>query len=180
MRRSQRKRPQCKLSTEEAAWGLDSSRTAQPKAEERTQDNGGSRKKLAVVCKRMARRTIPAPRKEYGHEGHGYKGPMVERRRRKRRTRGIVVQGTRKGPTFGRRRRAQPECSNGIRDRGARQRLRPRKETTTGNGIRRRSRKEELRLGSVKTSYEACGQTHKRIGLRKTNSRDFLQESKNE
>jgi hypothetical protein len=93
MRRSPRRRPQSKLSTEEAAWGLESSRRAQPKAEEEDPVQWWSRKNLAVVCKGMTRRAIPAPRKRHDHEGGGYTGPTVERRRR-----------------------AQPECSNGIRD----------------------------------------------------------------
>jgi hypothetical protein len=61
-----------------------------------------------------------------------------------------VVQETRKGRTFGRRRQPKPECNNGIRDQGLRQQLRGskrimdiggrrplylRKARTTANGI---------------------------------------------
>jgi hypothetical protein len=82
---------------------------------------------------------------------------MVEHRQRKKRTRENIVQGIRKGRTFGRRRRVQPECNNGIRDRDVKEQLRLRKKRTD-NGIRGRNRKRELRLGSVKT-YETLGQT---------------------
>jgi hypothetical protein len=67
--------------------------------------------------------------------------------------------GTRKGRTFGWRRRAQPECNNDIRDQGAIRQLRLRNGTITGNGIRGQSRRQELRLGNVKTLYETLGQT---------------------
>jgi hypothetical protein len=42
-----------------------------------------------------------------------------------------VVQGTWKGRTFGRRRRALPEYNNGIKDRDVQGQLRLRKERTT-------------------------------------------------
>jgi hypothetical protein len=101
------------------------------KPKKRTQGDGGSRKKLAAARRGMTRRVVPARRK-----GRGHKGPAVEKRGRK-----------------------GQECNNGIRNRGARRQLRLRKERTTGNGISGRSRRQELRLGSVKTLYEALGQT---------------------
>jgi hypothetical protein len=72
-------------------------------------------------------------------KGCNHKGPMVGQRQQKEHTRDNVVQGTQKGQTFGRRRQAQLECSNGIRDQDF---------------------EEQLHLGSVKTLYEAHGQTH--------------------
>jgi hypothetical protein len=65
----------------------------------RTQDKGGPRKKLAAARRGMTRRAGMSRR-----NGRGHKGPKVEQRRRKKRTRDGVVQGTRRGRTFGRRR----------------------------------------------------------------------------
>jgi hypothetical protein len=45
-----------------------------------------------------------------------HKGLTVEQRQWKKRTRANVIQGIRKGRTFRRRRRAQPEGLTGIRD----------------------------------------------------------------
>jgi hypothetical protein len=60
-----------------------------------TQGIGGSRKKLAAACRGMTRRATPAPRK-----GHSHQGPGKDN----------VVQETRKGRPFGKRRWAQPEA----------------------------------------------------------------------
>jgi hypothetical protein len=43
---------------------------------------------------------------------------VVFRNPLKRRTKDDIVRGTTKGLTFEKRRQTQPECSNGIRDRG--------------------------------------------------------------
>jgi hypothetical protein len=77
-------------------------RRRQPK--KRTQSDGGSRKYLAVALRRMIRRAVPARCK-----GSSHRGPTVDKRRRK-----------------------GPECKNKIKDRGARQQLRLRKERTFG------------------------------------------------
>jgi hypothetical protein len=53
----------------------------------------------------------------------------------------MALQRTQRGHTFGKRRQVQPECNNGIRDRGAVWQLHFSKNTATGNGIRGRSRK---------------------------------------
>jgi hypothetical protein len=74
---------------------------------------------LAIARRGMIRRAGVA-----WHKGRGHKGLTVEQRRRKNRTRDIVARGTSKGRTFGKRRRAQPECNNGIRNRGLKERLR--------------------------------------------------------
>jgi hypothetical protein len=59
-------------------------------SKERTQGDGGSKKKFAAACRRMTRRVVLARRK-----GRGYKGPTVEKKLWK-----------------------CPECNNGIKDRG--------------------------------------------------------------
>jgi hypothetical protein len=46
----------------------------------RTQGNGGSQRKLAAACRRMAHRVIPPQHKEHGYQGSGYKGLVVEQR----------------------------------------------------------------------------------------------------
>jgi hypothetical protein len=74
-----------------------------------TQGHGESRQKLAAARIRMARRAVPAPRKGHGHQGPG---------------KDSVAKGTPKGGTFGKRRRARPECNNGIRKRDLNQQLR--------------------------------------------------------
>jgi hypothetical protein len=93
-------------------------------------------------------------------KGSSHKGPMVGQRQWKTQTRDNVVQGTQKGWTFSRRHWVQPEYSNGIRDRDVTEQLCLRKDRRTGNGIRGWSRRQELCLGSTRTLYEACGQTH--------------------
>jgi hypothetical protein len=80
----------------------------------RTQGSGESQKQLAAARRGMTRHAIPAVRKERGR-----KGPAVENRQRKIWTRDDVEKGIMKRRTLGKRRRAQPECNNGIRDRGA-------------------------------------------------------------
>jgi hypothetical protein len=107
--------------------------SGQPK--KRTQGNGGSRKKLATTCRSSTAQ---------GHSRQEGKGKTVPR--------------TKKGWTFRKRRRAQLECSKGMRDRGA-IRLHLRKETTTSNGIKGRSRRQDLHMGSMMTLHEASGQT---------------------
>jgi hypothetical protein len=89
---------------------------------ELTQDDSGFRKKLAAAWRRMTRDAIPAPRK-----GHGRKGPG----------RDSVAKGAPKGWTLERRRRTHPECSRGIKDRGARRQPRLRKERTSGRIFRK-------------------------------------------
>jgi hypothetical protein len=68
----------------------------------RTQDSDGSRKKLVAARRRTTRPAGAVPRK-----GHGCQVPG----------RDSVARGTSTGRTFGKRRRAQPESSSGIRDR---------------------------------------------------------------
>jgi hypothetical protein len=62
---------------------------------------------------------------------------MVEQRWQKNRTRDNVARGTLTGWTFGKRRRAQPECNNGIRNRGLKERLRVRNKGTLNKIFRR-------------------------------------------
>jgi hypothetical protein len=62
----------------------------------RTPGDGGCRKTLAAVRRRMTRRVIPTRRK-----GRGHKGPTFEQRRRKNLTRDNFARGTSKGRTFG-------------------------------------------------------------------------------
>jgi hypothetical protein len=83
---------------------------------------------------------------------------VVYQNPRKRRTRDNFARGVPAGQKFERKRRKDPECNNGIKDRGARRQLHLRKKRTTSNGIRGRSRRQELRLGSVKILYETLGQ----------------------
>jgi hypothetical protein len=123
---------------------IDVRRRGQPK--KRTKVDGGSRKKLAAARRGMTRRAGVARSR-----GRDHKGPTVEQRRRKKRTRDNVASGTSKGRTFGKKRRAQSESSNGIQDRGSRRQLCLRKDRATGNGIRGRSRRQEPRLGSRTT-----------------------------
>jgi hypothetical protein len=82
-------------------------RRRQPKKQ--TQGNGGSQKKLAAARGRLTCRAVPARR-----EGHGRQGPGKD----------SVVQGAQKRRTFGKRRRAEPECNSGIRVRDLKKRLR--------------------------------------------------------
>jgi hypothetical protein len=65
----------------------------------RIQDNARSWKKLAAARRGMTRRAGLLRR-----NGHSHRGPTAEQKRRKKRTRDSVVQGTRKGRTFGKRR----------------------------------------------------------------------------
>jgi hypothetical protein len=141
------------VSTEEAAWGPDSSRRVPPKAEERTQGNSGSWKKLAAARRGMTRLAGVAWRK-----GRGHTGRAVEQRRRKIRNR-IMLQEEPKGRMLGKRRRVQLESVAGLRNQGLREQLRLRKERATGNDINGRRRRQELRLGSQKTFYATLGQT---------------------
>jgi hypothetical protein len=64
------------------------------------------------------------------------KDQQLNRGNEKKQTRDNIIQVTQKGWTFGRRSRAQPECSNAIQDRGAIQQLCLRK-MTKGNGVKR-------------------------------------------
>jgi hypothetical protein len=66
-----------------------------------TQGNGGSQKKLATASRGMTCRAIPTLHKGHDHQGLGKNN---------------VVEGTRKGWTFRKRHRAQPECNNGVRN----------------------------------------------------------------
>jgi hypothetical protein len=140
-------------------------RRAQQK--KRTQDNCGSRKKLAAARRGMIRRVGVAWRK-----GRGHTGPTVEQRWLKKRTRGNVARGTLKRRPFVKRRRAKPEGIRGIRNQSSRQQLRPRKETAPGNSLRERSRRQGLRLGSQKIIIWDP-QTNYRVGGREVSSRDF-------
>jgi hypothetical protein len=75
----------------------------QPK--KRTQDDCGSRQKLAAARGRFTRRAILSSHKEHGHQGPG---------------RDSVVRGAPKGRSFRKRRRAQPECNNkGLKPKSA-------------------------------------------------------------
>jgi hypothetical protein len=60
-------------------------RRRQPK--KRTQGDGGSRKMLAAIRRRMTRRAVHARRK-----GRSYKGPTVEKRRWKKRIRTMLYE----------------------------------------------------------------------------------------
>jgi hypothetical protein len=82
-------------------------RCSQPKKQ--NQGNGGSWKKSVATCKGMTCHAGVAR-----HKGHGRRGQ----------SKGNVVQGTRKGRSFGKRCRTQPECNNGIRHRDLKERLR--------------------------------------------------------
>jgi hypothetical protein len=84
-----------------ADWYLAVWRSREPK--KRSQDDGGSLKKLVAARRGMACIAIPAPRK-----GHGGQGPGKDN----------VVRGTRKGRKFVKRRRANPKRNNDIRNRG--------------------------------------------------------------
>jgi hypothetical protein len=88
------------------------------KAKKRTQGNGGSPNKMATTGSGMTCRAGVAWPK-----GRGHKGPMVKQRQRKTQTGDNVVQGALKGQTFGKRRRAQPECNNGTKNKGLRELL---------------------------------------------------------
>jgi hypothetical protein len=66
----------------------------------------------------MTRRAGVARRK-----GRGHKGPTVKQRQQINWNRDNVAMGTLKGQTFGKRRRAQPECNNVIRNRDLKERL---------------------------------------------------------
>jgi hypothetical protein len=106
-----------------------------------TQGDGASWKELVTTCREMTRRAIPAWRQGPGRDS--------------------VAKVTSKGRLFGKRGQAQPECNNGIRDRGAIWQLHLRKERTTGNGIREQSSRQQLRLESTgnvnKTFRETLG-----------------------
>jgi hypothetical protein len=87
-------------------WNLSVGRRQKPK--ERSQDNGGSRNKLAAACKGTTCRAGVARNK-----GHS----------RQRQGQDDKVQGTSKWRTLGTRRREQPECNNGISERGLEQQV---------------------------------------------------------
>jgi hypothetical protein len=87
-----------------------------------TQGDGGSWKKLATACRGMTHRAIPALCKEHGHQGPG---------------RNNVARGNLTGQTFRKRRRAQLECSNKIRDWDVKGQLRLRSERTSGGIFRK-------------------------------------------
>jgi hypothetical protein len=94
------------LKKQHGDWNLAVGRRQNPK--ERTQDNGGSRKNLALAYRGTIRRTGVARRK-----GHG----------RQEQDQNDEVQLTLKGRTLRMRRREQQKCNNGIRDRGLKQQL---------------------------------------------------------
>jgi hypothetical protein len=73
---------------------LDVGRCQTPK--KLTQGDGGSRRKLAAIRRRMTLRAVPSL-----HKGHYHKAPTVEKRRWK-----------------------GPECTNGIRSRGLKEQIR--------------------------------------------------------
>jgi hypothetical protein len=100
----------------------------------RTQGDGGSRKKLAAASRGMTRRAIPAPRKGNGHQGPG---------------RDNVARGAPKGQTFERTCRAQPECNNGIRSQGLKERLRLESRRTL-NKVFRQTVELEIRLWNMR------------------------------
>jgi hypothetical protein len=98
------------------------------KPKKRTQGSVGSRKKLAVVHRGMTRRAGLARRKGHCREGHG---------------RNNVARGTLKTRTFGKRRRAKPEGTNGIRTRDLKEWPRLGSEKTSG-GIYRKALRVEI------------------------------------
>jgi hypothetical protein len=76
-----------------------------------TRRNCGPRKRLTVTCIRTSRCAKVARNKERSHEG-----PSVEQGRRKEQTRNKFTSGARKGWTFGKRSRVDPEGSTGVKD----------------------------------------------------------------
>jgi hypothetical protein len=119
---------------------LDLGRRQKPK--KRTQDHGGSWKKLAAACRRMARRAIPARLK-----GHCYQGQAKDK----------AVRRTQKGRTFGKRLRAKLEGSTGIRGRDLKEQLHLGSERTSGRIFRK-----DLVLEIVKRRVETLLRIRKR------------------
>jgi hypothetical protein len=105
----------------------------------RAQDNGGPLQKFAAVRGRFTRRAVPALRKGHRRRGPGQAlGNGIRERSTKREAKDDAVRGTPKGRTCEKRRRTQPRCNSGIKDRGMKQRP---------------------HLGRGKTFIEALGQT---------------------
>jgi hypothetical protein len=125
------------------AWGSASSHKV-PQSAKWTQGSCGYQKKLVTAQGWLTCHVIPAWCK-----GHSFQGQGKDK----------AVPRTQKEGTFGKRSGVQPECNNGIRDHGAFQQLRLRKEMITENGIRGQTSRQELCLGSMKTLYEVLGQT---------------------
>jgi hypothetical protein len=87
-------------SSEGPIWEPASRRGRRRQTKKRTQGDGGSRKKMAAARRQMTRRAVPARCR-----GRYHKGPTVEKRQRKKRTKDYVVRGALKGRTFEKRRR---------------------------------------------------------------------------
>jgi hypothetical protein len=79
---------------------------------------GEPRRKLATAC-----RGVTCHARAACHKGRRHTGPTVEQRHWKNRTKDSVAVGTSKGRAFGKTHQAQPECNNGIRDRGQKELL---------------------------------------------------------
>jgi hypothetical protein len=71
------------------------------------------------------------------HKEHGHTGPTFEQRQQKNQTRNKVAKGTSTGRTFRKKNRAQPECSNGTRDRDLKEQLCLGSERTSGRFFRK-------------------------------------------
>jgi hypothetical protein len=66
------------------------------------------------------------------HKERNHEGPSVEQGRRKDKTRNKFTIGTRKGWTFGKRRRVDPEGSTGVKDPSTRRQLQLKNIKTAG------------------------------------------------
>jgi hypothetical protein len=66
------------------------------------------------------------------HKERSHEEPSVEQGRRKDQTRNTFASGTRKGWTFGKRRRVDPEGSTGVKDPNTRQHRRLKNGKTAG------------------------------------------------
>jgi hypothetical protein len=97
------------------------------KREERTQGNRGSRRKSASACRKVSRRAKVAWHKERSHEE-----TSAEQGRWKEQTRNTFTNGNRKGWTFGKRRRVDPEGSTGVKDPNTGRHRRLKNEKTAG------------------------------------------------
>jgi hypothetical protein len=93
----------------------------------RTLEKCGWRKEFAAAEIRTTHRAKVAWHKERSHEGRS-----VEQGRRNNKARNKFTSGTRKGWTFGKRRRVDPEDSTGMKDPSARRQLRLKNEKTAG------------------------------------------------
>jgi hypothetical protein len=114
----------------------------------RTQGNCGPRQELSAGSKMTRRARVAWRKRDIA---------------RKDCTRANVVQGIRRGRTFGKRRQPKRKCNEGIRSRVAEKPLHMRKGRKTANSIGGRSIRQQPRLESMGNSNEVFGKT---IGLR--------------